>query len=502
MPSPKLEEVFKLSGVPTYTFVKPMEYRKLLVAMRTPGRGLIIEGPSGIGKTSAVSSALDELGIEQKALTLSARKKDDRDLIAELPTMRDTGTVIIDDFHRLNEPVQRSIADFLKTLADEERADTKMVLVGINRAGDTLVTLAPDLNNRVDTIRFEANPDERVEELIGKGEAALRVSLKIRPEIVKAANGSFYIAQMLCHETCLFAGITEAQESEHTVECSFEVVRSRVMDTLARTFMPKAVKFAAGTKLRREGRAPYLHILKWIADANEWSIQLDRAIANHPEQRGSVGQVVEKGYLDTLLSSDPDFAKLLHYEHSTRILTVEDPQFVFFLRNLLWNKFAERVGYLHVRFESRYDFALSFAGPDRTYAGRLFELLAEREFEVFYDENEQHRILAENVEDYLGPIYASEAAFVVCFLGREYPKRIWTKFESQQFKERFGEGSVVPVWFKTVPAGAFDRSADVGGFMFDPDGDTEQQLLELAELLTKKIAEAGLRAQQLNKLML
>ena len=40
------------------------------------------------------------------------------------------------------------------------------------------------------------------------------------------------------------------------------------------------------------------------------------------------------------------------------------------------------------------------------------------EFEVFYDKNEEHRILAENVEDYLGPIYRSEAAFVVCFLGR------------------------------------------------------------------------------------
>ena len=34
MPDPRLEEVFKLSGLPTYTFVEPPEYKKLLVSLR------------------------------------------------------------------------------------------------------------------------------------------------------------------------------------------------------------------------------------------------------------------------------------------------------------------------------------------------------------------------------------------------------------------------------------------------------------------------------------
>lgn len=37
MADPKLEEVFKVSGLPTHTFVKPVEYTKLIVALRTPG---------------------------------------------------------------------------------------------------------------------------------------------------------------------------------------------------------------------------------------------------------------------------------------------------------------------------------------------------------------------------------------------------------------------------------------------------------------------------------
>jgi hypothetical protein len=107
-----------------------------------------------------------------------------------------------------------------------------------------------------------------------------------------------------------------------------------------------------------------------------------------PELKGSVGQVADKGYLTTLLESNAELGSVLHYDPENRVLGIEDPQFVFFIRNLLWNKFAERVGYLNITFSSRYDFALSFAGVDRALAEELFELLSEAEFEVFYDRNE------------------------------------------------------------------------------------------------------------------
>ena len=44
---------------------------------------------------------------------------------------------------------------FLKTLADEENTDTKLIIIGINRCGESLVAFARDLNNRIDTIRLE-----------------------------------------------------------------------------------------------------------------------------------------------------------------------------------------------------------------------------------------------------------------------------------------------------------------------------------------------------------
>src|SRR5688500_7699722 len=106
-----LEDVFKKSGIPTYTFVKPLEYNKILVALRTKGRGIIIEGPSGIGKTTSVQKVIDELGINKKVIKLSARKKEDREYIQLIPEWRGVGTIIIDDFHVLPVDIKSAISD-------------------------------------------------------------------------------------------------------------------------------------------------------------------------------------------------------------------------------------------------------------------------------------------------------------------------------------------------------------------------------------------------------
>lgn len=489
MADPKLEEVFKLSGIPTYTFVEPVEYQKLKVAARTPGRPLVVEGPSGIGKTTSVTKALEELGLIKNALRLSARRAADVELIEELPAMNKLGVVVVDDFHRLNDACKAKIADLMKVLADEEDETSKLIIIGINKTGDALVEFGRDLNNRIETFRLEANPTDRVRELIESGEGALNITINTKDDIARQAQGSFHIAQMLCHETCLWSKVTERTAAHVTTTVSVDVVVQRVMDNLDRAFFELARKFAAGPRLRREGRAPYLHILNWLATGNDWSIQLDQAMAIRPEHKSSVGQVVDKGYLEEFISANDEFRDVIHYEPRTRVLSVEDPKFVFFIRNLLWSKFAKQVGYLSTDFEGKYDFALSFAGADRPLAERLFEELSKLEFAVFYDKNEQHRILAEDVEDYLAPIYRSEAKFVICLLSRSYPKRIWTKFESDQFKQRFGDSAVIPIWFSDAEPGMFDESGRVGGCMFQVTEEIAPQVSEIGGLLARKIAE-------------
>ena len=70
LPILELQEVFVLSGVPRHTFVQPVEYLRLLVALRTPGRSVVVEGPSGIGKTTAIINAISDAGLAERVLSL------------------------------------------------------------------------------------------------------------------------------------------------------------------------------------------------------------------------------------------------------------------------------------------------------------------------------------------------------------------------------------------------------------------------------------------------
>ena len=485
---PLLEEVFRLSGPPTYTFVQPARYDEIMVSVRTPGRCLIVEGPSGIGKTTTINRLIKELGLEPATLPLSARRLDDSELIEALPNMSDIGLVVVDDFHRLNIDVKERLSDYMKLLADLDAPNSKLILIGINKAGQQLIKYAADLGMRMDVFRLEANPDEKIAELIALGEEALNIKFEKPNEIVEKSQGSFQIAQLLCHKLCILTKITETQPALKAIDMPIEVAIEDVMADLKRQFREPTSVFARGSKLRREGRAPYLHILRWLAESDEWSLDIAQALNNHPEHRGSIGQVLEKGYLAERMK-EPALADHFHFESSTSVLSVDDPRLIFYLKNLVWRAFTRQVGYTIDYFQRRYDFALSFAGTQRDHARRLYEILTEREVAVFYDENEQHRIIARDIEKYLAPIYRSEAAYVLPLLSKEYPTRIWTKFESDNFRDRFGEGAVIPIRYTDVRPGYFSDEQKFGGLPFDPEADTEKQLQGIADTLCKRIID-------------
>ena len=487
-----LQDVFVLSGVPTHTFVPPTEYTRLLVALKTPGRSIVIEGPSGIGKTTAVEKAVHDSGISNKVSSLTARKPQDIEYIKCLSELLPFGTVIIDDFHRLDIKTKKGIADLMKTLADEGTPGSKLIVIGISNAGKSLILFGKDLANRIEIIPFESNPSHKIDELLAKGEMALNIDINIREDIIADSHGSFYIAQMLAFNTCIKAGILKTVHTKLNTNESYELVKHQVVETLSRSFHDTAIAFSRGTKLRREGRAPYLHLLYWLSQSSNWQISIDREADRHPEQRGSVLQVATKGYLNILISASSDLQRVLHFDSNNNMLIAQDPQFIFYIRNLSWTSFAEEVGFVSIEFPSRYDFALSFAGSDRDIAEALFEGLQDCEVEVFYDKNEQHRILAEDVEEYLGPIYTSDAKFVICILGPDYPKRVWTKFESEQFKQRFSSGEVIPMVLSNAPLGVFDTAAKIGYLSWDRSMDFKKQCEATVETLIRKCGEVRL----------
>ncbi|MER6168416.1 TIR domain-containing protein [Streptomyces violaceorubidus] len=483
-----LETVFKIGGVPTVTFVRPSRWGTLLTNLRTPGRGLVVEGPSGIGKTTAVKRALAELGREEDAQYLSARRPSDVELIELLPSTDNFGLVVVDDFHVLEDSLRGDLADLLKALADAEDATSKLVVIGINRAGDRLIEHAPDLVNRLDVLRFDVEPQQKISEMISLGEKALNVEINARDYVVESAHGSFYLAQLLCHEICSNANVFETVGQLERVTTPFSRVKQIVLERQEIRFDKVLTKFARGNKFRPGGRAPYVTVLKWLRESDAWTISLPEAMRLHPSARASVSVVLKNGYLENLVS-DPDIAKILHFDSVTNVLSLEDPQVAFYIRNLDIVAWVRKIGFRNVDLDISYDVALSFAGEDRDFAVALKEQLEERGLIVFYDHNEQARILGEDLEQFFRPIYQAGAGYIVVLLGPTYGQKRWTRFESDAFKERFDQGRVIPVWSTLVPETIWDKSRTRGGCTFDPNDDTLKQASEIAELISHKIDE-------------
>lgn len=484
---PRLEEVFKVSGVPTYTFVEPRDYMSLTVALRSPGRGVIVEGPSGIGKSTAVDRALVQLGKISSVNRLSARVPDDVNYVAMLPEFSDGfGVVVVDDFHRLPNNLRGKIADLLKALADREDERSKLVIVGINDAGKSLIRYAPDLANRIDVIKMETESPGKIRQLVSLGERQLNVNIQAREQVVEGSNGSFYIAQLLCRDLCMRAGVLDTARSLTPVATSYSEVKAAVLARQEARFGDTLRKFARGTKFRPGGRAPYVSLLRWLADAGEWSISLQDAMAAHPKDRPSISVVIERPYLANLVSQ-PDITQLLHYDADTKTLSIEDPHLAYVLRNQDWDAFVRRCGFTNINFSTDYDIALSFSGEDREFAERLFFALQDLGLTVFYDWNEQHKILGEDVERYLEPVYRDGSTYVVAILGETYGERHWTAFEASIVEGRIESHAVIPIWSKRARVGAFDRTRSVGGMQFDPGGDLGTQAEGIAETISRKL---------------
>lgn len=176
----------------------------------------------------------------------------------------------------------------MKVLADTARADTKLVLIGINKAGECLIQLAPDLNNRIDTIKFEKNPEEKIEELITKGEDVLNITITCKKEIVGNSYGSFHIAQMLCKTLCIDQRITEQQRDRIEISAPIKNIIHIKMQELARVFTPTTRTFAAGNRNRRDGRALYLRLLIWLSEADDGALQMNEVSMVHPQLNISI----------------------------------------------------------------------------------------------------------------------------------------------------------------------------------------------------------------------
>ncbi len=355
-----IEEIFT-TETPDVTFVNPANFPRFLVYLRNLGQGLVVEGASGVGKTTVVRKGLAQLGVKD-SLWLLGGNQDDRLELDQLLPEGFTGHLVIDDYHRLDRNRQVQIANAMKIISDRGRKKSKITVIGINPVGESLVAGLRDVAGRFQVFPMGRQPDEKVAELVQRGEKAANIMFRRRDEFIREAAGSFFTAQQLCFEAAVKAGVVEtASESRVLVDVGFADIVSEVVLKLEKKYFADLRTFACHDQATPP-RGATLALLWLLGQGTEGHVSIDDARYQFPEPTVREAlDLLRSSFLADCFEASPGLRSLLYYNKNAGVLTIEDPQLTFYLRHMSWPALIEKTAHDRARINA--EGKLVFAQP-------------------------------------------------------------------------------------------------------------------------------------------
>lgn len=475
----KLSEVFKTVGLPPYTYVKPKHFGEVRADIEQPGKHLLIQGPSGIGKTCVVYKVFEELGWEKN---VDYGYVSARDPNPEIPVKKffeacldgqtpSPPVIVIDDFHLLPENQRYGIGTSLKRISDrafEEANPPKAILIGIPTSGGALLAEAPDLGPRLGSYRFTSATDAEINKVLDEGEAALNVLFEDRNYLLAESSGNFWLAQFIASKVCSMQEIHETQPEVRILTFDLLNIRQRLMDELSQRCMPTAITFAKGKKWRPGGNKPYLDVLSALARNPDLVVSYDKILNLVPDRRRPGVKAVRPRIAEVICdpSRGIDLRRQVSFD-VTSGFTIEDPLFRYFLTNVKEADIYRQLGVEGDNIDRArtyvYDIGFSFAGESRAMVEAINDQLKSEDVLTFYDFDQQAILLAEDLEKVLGKVYSSSCAFYLVFVDQNYVNKVWTKFERDIMTHSGRSGHIVPVVLDDTGAqGVMGISSSIG----------------------------------------
>jgi hypothetical protein len=464
----KLEDVFKTVGLPPYTYIKPSYYGEVRADISQPGKHLLIEGPSGIGKTCVAFKVFEELGWTKDTNFSYVSCRDgnadariDQFLATaakgELPS---PALIVIDDFHLLPPSKRAAIGSMLKRLSDrafEHPLPPKAILIGIPTTGVSLLSDSYDLGPRLGTYVLTRAPDSEIDRLIGEGESALDVLFEDRDVLLSESAGNFWLAQYVCNKVCATQEVFETQNDTKILTFDLLGIRQRLMAEMTQRYMPTARVFAKGKKWRPGGNKPYLEILLALCKIPESVVTFDKLLNVVPERRRPGIKAVRARISEVIYDPEKnsDLRKQIAFEPDAGF-SIEDPLFRYFLTNLDPRKLFQELGIEDSTVERgrlfSYDVGFSFAGEARRIIEAINNEMKSEDVITFYDYDQQAFLLALDLEKTLGRVYTESCRYYLVFLDRNYRDKVWTRYEKDVMTRPGRKDHIIPVLLDDVGA--------------------------------------------------
>ena len=360
-------DVFRTTSTPAYTLVETRQIEDLRFEMTVPGRLLVVEGPSGIGKTVAVKHSLDWVITNGhrpwEARYLNVKDESDVariDALLQQPTGALRGFTIIDDFHDLDAERKRRLGRHAKALADRDGQEAKLIFVGIPRVHESIAREVPDLGSRMTTMRIRRVEVAHIRELIEKGEQALNVWFTHKARLAVGAQGSFVVAQRLCERAVREARIWQTASAHTRLGFDVPELLPAVIESLRAELYPRVQAFAMQDD-GAEARGAALALLWHLREADDGSVQLSYVRPRYPELHHAFDLLLKN---IAQRSESTDWRSLFYCDPAGGQLAIEDPKLHFYLKHLGWEQLGRDCG-VELRVQSD-NGQLSFVARQRT----------------------------------------------------------------------------------------------------------------------------------------
>lgn len=486
-----VEEVFVTEGVPEYTFVKPPNYNEILVDIRRAGKPVIIEGQSGSGKTCTTRKVLEQLSDRITYSYLSARHAPDVEKIIDVSKQRITGTFIIDDFHRLSPDTQGALADMAKLAAEQGESTIlpKLIIIGINQVGASLIQMVPDIAKRCGIHRIEPGTTELIGTLITNGCKFINIEPFNASQIYDESRGDYWLSQHLCQAICTMNDVLETVDETRKIDVDLATLRPAVVARLNAAYYTCVKEFCRGKRFR-PSNDPYYRLLLAISQQESSIVDLNMLANSIEEARGSINNIKEHR-LSILLDTKPICSQHFYYNVDTKYFAIEDPALFYFLKHLNWEQLRADCGFKKDQRQFDYDFAISFAGENRELAKSIADQLQTLDTTVFFDEYFESNFLGKTWSKEFKKIFSEGSRLVICLLDSYHLHKIWPTFERECFQPRVEEEAVIPIYLdKTIFLGI---PKDTVGIVFHWDKkDADWQNKVTDEIVFKVIERLSL----------
>jgi hypothetical protein len=333
--------IFERTSAPRHLSVEPEQLRKIKNALRVPRRGLVLEGPAQSGRSTAVSLALDAVGMKGRFRWLRCTSEGDLDALDRvLASLDASAQVVIEHADRLSREAMAALAKRMEWLTGQDAADGKLVLLGLRGTARRLTEAERALAGRVDVIPMNRQPTARIQSLVDVAERVANLRFRHKAAIVAESLGSFRLAQELCFASAQTAKIDEVPRRAKPVLCDPREARAEVVGQLSVELREDLVTLAradAGT----DAPGACLSLLWMLAGEESGSVSVAAAVARYPHLAPAF-RWIESGALALLLGSDTNLGEL--FQLGPGALSTQDPRVLYYLRGLDWMALAAAAG--------------------------------------------------------------------------------------------------------------------------------------------------------------